>query len=158
MEESVRVAGLSDREVLRSLAAEARVELSNKRGGDVVERLDPHRADSRAEIVSAVEDAAATLLLGAIDGTPVGYGLMTLRTVVDGSLHATVEEIFVLPGARAVGVGEAIIEALLADARERGAAAIQAMALPGDRATKNFFESQGMVARSILVHRWLDGR
>ena len=55
MEESVRVAELSDREVLRSLAAEARVELSNKRGGDVVERLDPHRADSRAEIVSAVD-------------------------------------------------------------------------------------------------------
>ena len=158
MEESVRVAELSAREVLRSLAAEARVELSNKRGGDVVERLDPHRADSRAEIVSAVEDPAATLLLGDIDGTPVGYGLMPLRTVVDGSLHATVEEIFVLPEARSVGVGEAIIETLLADASERGAAAIQSMALPGDRATKNFFESQGMVARSILVHRWLDGR
>ena len=158
MEESVRVAELSDREVLRSLAAEARVELSNKRGGDVVERLDPHRADSRAEIVSAVEDPAATLLLGDIDGPPVGYGLMTLRTLVDGSLQATVEEIFVLPEARSVGVGEAIIETLLADASERGAAAIQSMALPGDRATKNFFESQGMVARSILVHRWLDGR
>ena len=114
MEESVRVAELSDREVLRSLAAEARVELANKRGGDVVERLDPYRADSRAEIVRAVEDPTATLLLGDIDGTPVGYGLMTLRTVVDGSLHATVEEIFVLPEARAVGVGEAIIEALLA--------------------------------------------
>ena len=158
MEESVRVAELSDREVLRSLAAEARVELSNKRGGDVVERLDPHRADSRAEIVRAVEDPAATLPLGDIDGTAVGYGLMTLRTVVAGSLHATVEEIFVLPEARSVGVGEAIIETLLADASERGAAAIQSMALPGDRATKNFFESQGMVARSILVHRWLDGR
>ena len=158
MEESVRVAELSDREVLRSLAAEARVELANKKGGDVVERLDPYRADSRAEIVHAVEDPAATLLLGDIDGTPVGYGLMTLRTVVDGSLHATVEEIFVLPEARSVGVGEAIIETLLADASERGAAAIQSMALPGDRATKNFFESQGMVARSILVHRWLDGR
>ena len=158
MEESVRVAELSDREVLRSLAAEARVELAKKRGGDVVERLDPYRADSRAEIVRAVEDPAATLLLGDIDGTAVGYGLMTLRTVVDGSLHATVEEIFVLPEARSVGVGEAIIETLLADASERGAAAIQSMALPGDRATKNFFESQGMVARSILVHRWLDGR
>jgi len=36
--------------------------------------------------------------------------------------------------------------------------AVQSTALPGDRATKNFFESQGMVARAILVHRWLDGR
>jgi hypothetical protein len=41
---------------------------------------------------------------------------------------------------------------------ERGAVAIQSTALPGDRATKNFFESQGMVARAIIVHRWLDGR
>ncbi len=158
MEESVRAAGMADREVLRYLAAEARAELSNKRGGDVVERLDPYRADSRAEIVNAVGDSSATLLIGDIDGTPVGYGLMTLRTLVDGSLHATIEEIFVLPEARSVGVGEAIIEALLVGAREQGATAVQSMALPGDRATKNFFESQGMVARSILVHRWLDGR
>ena len=158
MEETVRVARLADREILRSLAAEARAELSDKKGGDVDERLDPHRADSRAGIVNAVEDPDATLLLGDIDGTPVGYGLMTLRSVVDGSSHATVEEIFVLPEARSVGVGEAIIKALLDDARERGAVAVQSTALPGDRATKNFFESQGMVARSILVHRWLDGR
>ena len=54
--------------------------------------------------------------------------------------------------------GEAIIGALLDDARDRGAVAVQSTALPGDRATKNFFESQGMVARAIIVHRWLDGR
>ena len=43
-------------------------------------------------------------------------------------------------------------------AKERGALAIQSVALPGDRATKNFFETHGMVARAIIVHRWLDGR
>ena len=57
-----------------------------------------------------------------------------------------------------MGVGEILIETLKADAMERGAVAIQSTALPGDRATKNFFESQGMVARAIIVHRWLDGR
>ena len=89
--------------------------------------------------------------------TPVAYGLLTVAPVSDGSLHAVVEELFVEPEARSVGVGEALIGALLDDAQDRGAAAVQSMALPGDRATKNFFESQGMVARAILVHRWLDG-
>ena len=33
---------------------------------------------------------------------------------------------------------------------------IDSFALPGDRETKNFFESQGMVARLINVYRSLD--
>ena len=31
-----------------------------------------------------------------------------------------------------------------------------ALALPGNRATKNFFEQNGFVARSIVMHRPLD--
>ena len=62
------------------------------------------------------------------------------------------------PGARSVGVGEVILEALLMEASGRGAVAIQSVALPGDRSTKNFFEAHGMVARAIIVHRWLDRR
>ena len=158
MEESVRLAVLADAEVLGWLVVGARAELPDKKGGDVVQRLDPHRVDPSARVMAAVEDPDTTVLLGCSDGTPVGYGLMTVGSVSDGSLHAAVEELFVDPGARSVGVGEALIEALKADAVERGAVAIQSTALPGDRATKNFFESQGMVARAILVHRWLDGR
>ena len=45
---------------------------------------------------------------------------------------------------------------LIAEATARGAVGIEALALPGDRATKNFFEAQGMVARAIIVHRQLD--
>ncbi|SVE39274.1 uncharacterized protein METZ01_LOCUS492128, partial [marine metagenome] len=153
MEESVRPAESTDREVLGSLVRAARADLPGKRGGDVVARLDPHRGDPEARAIAALDDPDATVLLGTIDGTPVGYGLMTVRPVDDGSLQAVVEELFVDPGARSVGVGEILIEALLADARSRGAVAIQSTALPGDRATKNFFESQGMVARAILVHR-----
>ena len=158
MEESVRSAEPSDHYVLKILVQGARSELPEKKGGDVVQRLDKYSADPLARVLNAVEDPLSTVLLGAIDGTPVGYGLMTVGRVVDGSLHAVVEELYVEPGARSVGVGEIIIEALTADARSRGAIAIQSLALPGDRATKNFFESQGMVARSIMVHRWLDGR
>ena len=158
MEESVRPAEPADAAILGSLVAAARDELPDKKGGDVVQRLDPYRVDPGARAMAAVEDPDAIVLLGCIDGTPIGYGLMTVAPVSDGSLHAVVDELFVDPEARSVGVGEALIEALKAEALARGAVAIQSTALPGDRATKNFFESQGMVARAILVHRWLDGR
>ena len=158
MDESTRPAGHDDVEALHRLAAAARAELAGKKGGDVVDRLDPYRDQPGDRLVGALSREDATLLLGTIDGVPVGYGLVTVGPVSDGSLHAVVEEIFVDPDARSVGVGEALLEALLEDVRSRGAMAVQSVALPGDRATKNFFESQGMVARAIIVHRWLDDR
>jgi hypothetical protein len=54
-----------------------------------------------------------------------------------------------------VGVGESVVNELIAWSESRGAVAIDALALPGDRMTKNFFESQKMVARAIVVQRSL---
>ena len=156
MEESARPALSGDLDALHGLVAAARGELPERKGGDVAVRLDPQRNDPGARIAAALNDEAMVLLVGTIDETVVGYGLMSLGTVSDGSIQANVEEIFVDPGARSVGVGEAILEELLAAASVRRAVAIQSVALPGDRSTKNFFEAHGMVARAIIVHRWLD--
>jgi len=158
MEESARPALPSDLEALSSLAVAARNELQDKKGGDVADRLDPHRDDPGARMASALEDPGTVVLVGALDEAVVGYGVMEIGTAPDGTVHAVVEEVYVDPPARSVGVGEALLDGLLAVARERGALAIQSVALPGDRATKNFFETHGMVARAIMVHRWLDGR
>jgi hypothetical protein len=40
-------------------------------------------------------------------------------------------------------------------ASQWGCAAIESVALPGDRDTKNFFEAHGMVSRLLLVSRTL---
>jgi hypothetical protein len=37
-----------------------------------------------------------------------------------------------------------------------GCSGVDSLALPGDRATKNFFESFGLVARALIVHKDLD--
>jgi GNAT superfamily N-acetyltransferase len=81
---------------------------------------------------------------------------MLVEVAADARPHAFVEQIYVDPGGRAVGVGEAMVGLLVDEATTRGAIGIESLALPGDRATKNFFENQGMVARAIIVHRWLD--
>ena len=45
MDETARLAGVDDVHALRRLAAASREDLAPKRGGDVVDRLDPHRDD-----------------------------------------------------------------------------------------------------------------
>ena len=56
-----------------------------------------------------------------------------------------------------MGVGERLLEGVADWAQEAGCAALDADALPGDRATKNFFEQHGLVARAIRVERRFDG-
>ena len=49
------------------------------------------------------------------------------------------------------------MDAMVVWCRERGCIGIDGLALPGNRETKNFFETFGLVARAIVVHRPLDG-
>jgi hypothetical protein len=44
------------------------------------------------------------------------------------------------------------MDSLLAWASERGCQGVDATALPGDRATKNFFEGSGFTARLLVMH------
>ena len=64
-----------------------------------------------------------------------------------------VSDLWVHPKARGIGLGSALMQDALEIASSSGCVGIDARALPGDRATKNFFESFGLVARTIEVHR-----
>ena len=66
---------------------------------------------------------------------------------------AEITEIFVEADVRDVGVGESLMGAITEWAVEHDCEGIDARALPGDRNTKNFFESFGLVARAITVHK-----
>jgi hypothetical protein len=46
-----------------------------------------------------------------------------------------------------------MMDAVVAWARQHGCRGVDALALPGQRDTKNFFESHGLVARALVVHR-----
>jgi hypothetical protein len=60
--------------------------------------------------------------------------------------------VFTEPEAREVGVGEAMLEGLLTHLRSSGHRLFDAHVLPGHRLVKNFFESGGFSARSIVMH------
>ena len=59
---------------------------------------------------------------------------------------------------RSVGVGEAMADALVAHCTAQGCIGIDARALPGHRATKNFFEAHGFTARALVMHHVLHRR
>jgi GNAT superfamily N-acetyltransferase len=67
-----------------------------------------------------------------------------------------VEAIYVEPQARAVGVGEALMDTALDWFRRRGCAGVDAVALPGARLTKNFFEEFGFTSRLLVMHHRFD--
>ena len=59
-------------------------------------------------------------------------------------------------GARGVGVGTALMEAAVDWCTESGCADVDALALPGDRTTKQRLEAAGFTARLLTLSRRLD--
>ena len=92
--------------------------------------------------------------IGALDRVLVVVGYATVRVEVlrDGARLGVIDDLYVEPGARSVGVGEAMMGLLLEWCRDQGCRGVDALALPGMRATKNFFEESGFSARLIVMH------
>lgn len=157
MEITARPATVDDVPLLATLAAEAIAERASMRGGDVWRRQQARPLPPADSLQADVDDPDAHVILGEIDGTAVGYGVVLVEELRDGSRLATITDLFTLEGARGVGVGEEVMEALVAWADGRGCFGVDSVALPGDRHTKNFFETFGLVARAIVVHRPLRG-
>lgn len=153
--DGARIATAADGPVVVELARRGIAELSANRGGDIWRRREAHAEPFDVDLTARCAHPGADdrAVVGTIDDTVVGYGLARLEDLHDGDRLAVVSDLYVEPEARGVGVGEAIMDLLVAWATEAGAIGIDALALPGDRHTKNFFETFGLTARAILVHR-----
>ncbi len=131
----------------------AREHIDPQRGGAMYLLHGARPAPVGASLLEDLDDPGRCVLVGLLGQAVVGYAIAALVELRDGSVVADVSELFVEPPARCVGVGEALMDELVVWARRHGCIGIDARALPGDRATKNFFESFGLVARAITVHR-----
>jgi GNAT superfamily N-acetyltransferase len=154
--EAARSATPDDLPVLVHLAGEARRELGPMRGGSVFLRREARR-DDEAELRALLGNPGAAAWIGTIDGVPVGYAVAGVVVLHDGERLAVIDDLFVEPEARGVGVGEALMDLVVGWAEESGCVGVDAIALPGNRDTKNFFERFGLTARAIVVHRNLRG-
>lgn len=155
--EGARPAVAADVDAVTLLARQAIEELSPNRGGSVWRRREarPEPLDDGLAAAVAGRAPGTFAVVGTVDDTVVGYGVLHDEELHDGTTLSVVTDLYVDPEARAIGVGEAMMDLLVDHARSVGAIGIDALALPGDRHTKNFFETFGLTARAILVHRSL---
>lgn len=151
--EAARPAVIQDLARLTELSAQAREELGPTRGGRVF-LVREARAD-RSDVSSGIDDPDRAVWSGTIDGFVVGYAAAHAEELEDGSRLGVIDSLFVEPEARSVGVGEALIDLVLEWCLALGCTGVDAVALPGNRATKNFFEESGFTARLLVMHRRL---
>ena len=153
--EAARPATGDDVPRLAELVAEAVAEQAEGRGGRIWAARETRALPAEASLAALVADPNALVLAGTIDGTIVGYAVTVTEQLRTGDRLGVVTDVYVEPGARGVGVGEALLDQVVAWCEAAGCIGIDALALPGNRSTKNFFESFGFTARAIVVHRRL---
>jgi GNAT superfamily N-acetyltransferase len=156
VEVSTRLTTTGDLAEVVRLVSDAHRAVADQRGG-------PHWLATAAlpePLTDTVADALAApncvALVGLIDDVPVGIALAHLDVWRDATRLGIVRYLYVEAEARQVGVGEALLDAIVEWARSHDCDALESMALPGDRELKNMFERYGLVARAIVVHRRLE--
>ena len=153
--EGVRPATEDDLARLGELARAAIAELTPMKGGVVWAAREARTEPVEDSLKASLADDATRVVVGTIDGVPIGYAAVRVEVLNDGSRLGVVDDIFVEEGARQVGVGEAMMGDLVAWCEEQGCAGMDAMALPGHRSAKNFFEESGFTARKLVMHHRL---
>ena len=154
--EAARPATPEDVDRLAALAAEALAEQSEGRGGRIWSQREAREVPAGPSLLAALADPEQLVLAATIDGYPIGYAVARLERLRTGAMLGVVQDIYVEPGARAVGCGEVLIDQVTDWCRQHGCIGIDALALPGNRDTKNFFETFGFTARALVVHHRLD--
>ncbi|MEY2447476.1 MAG: hypothetical protein QOH79_952 [Acidimicrobiaceae bacterium] len=153
MIEAARPASNDDVPRIAELARAAIAELRSTKGGEVWARREARPEPIDSSLAADLANGDAIVLVGVIDDAAIGYAVAVIEQLRDGSDLARLTDVYVEPEARGVGVGEALLDAVVEWATGRHCVGIDSLALPGNRETKNFFESFGLVARAIVVHR-----
>jgi len=151
--EDARAATADDLARVAELAHALRAELAEERGGALWGTRESQPEPLDALLAARLDRDDAAVLVGTYEGVTVGYGTAWIDQLRDGSRLGVIDEIYVEPGARGVGVGELLVARLVAFCRDAGCSGIDATALPGHREAKNFFERAGFSARLLVMHR-----
>lgn len=154
--EGVRTATSSDIARIAELVTAGIDELEPTRGGEIWAVRDASAPPHEPRLEAALTDPPQRLLVGTIDEVVIGYTLGRIEQLRDGTCLGVIDDIFVEEAARGVGVGEAMIGAVLSWFVDAGCVGVDAVALPGHRVTKNFFEGSGFTARKLVMHHRIE--
>jgi ribosomal protein S18 acetylase RimI-like enzyme len=100
-------------------------------------------------------DAPGTIVLVARDGDGSIMGSLTLVVFrIPTGVRAWIEDVVVDAAARGQGVGEALNQAALAEARRRGARNVDLTSRPSREAANRLYQRLGFHARDTNVYRF----
>ncbi len=151
MFEAARVATADDVDALVRIVETHSATIGDARGGQLLLDHEALEAPLSERLRTAVSSDDALVVVGEFDGVIFGLAHARLHTLPDSTI-AKLEHFVVDEDARGVAIGEAMMNDVIEWARAAGCAGIDSKALPGDRSTKNFFESFGLKARLLTVH------
>ncbi len=151
--ELARPARAEDRQTCTRLLSQALVAAESMRGGAALV--------GDATTVTLLErwtqpGDTAHLVVGEYEGVVVGLLAASTAQGARGVTTGLIECCYVETGARGVGVGAALMDAGVDWCSERGCDTVDALALPGDRTTKQRLEAAGFTARLLTLSRRLD--
>jgi GNAT superfamily N-acetyltransferase len=147
---SVRRADEGELALVIDLASAAYAELAHERGGALLAATQP--LPNAKRVATAIAAGKSVALLGLYAGVVVGAAIVHKVPTPVGALGVA-ELIYVDPGARSVGVGEALIDGATTWCTEVACVGLDVPALPGTRAAKSFLETTGFRARLLVMHR-----
>ncbi len=103
-------------------------------------------------VTEMVDNDLKLVIVGTYDQVVFGYCLVSIVGLDNGTQLGRLTEFVVEEEIRKSGIGEAMMNLVVEQLKSRGCVGVDSQALPGDRNTKNFFESFGLKARLLTVH------
>lgn len=135
------------------IATEASAELIDALGRLLPQLSSSSPPPTAAEVALIVADPGSVLFLARLDGEIVGSLTLVLYRIPTG-LKAWIEDVVVDDAARGHGIGVALNEAALAEARRRGAKAVSLTSRPSREAANRLYQRIGFMARDTNVYRF----
>ena len=108
---------------------------------------------TRDELADIVENPSTVLFLARVDGEIMGSLTLAFYRIPTG-LKAWIEDVVVDDAVRGRGVGSALNQAALAEARRRGAKDVSLTSRPSREAANRLYLRLGFVARETNTYRY----
>lgn len=110
-------------------------------------------APTETELNDMVSSPASDVFIARVDGKIVGsLTLVTFR--IPTGIRVWIEDVVVDESARGHGVGEALNQAAIAEARKKGAVTIDLTSRPSREAANRLYQRIGFVQRDTNVYRF----
>jgi len=121
--------------------------------GRLLPQLSSSPPPTADEVRLIVDDPGSVLFVARVDGRIVGSLTLVLYRIPTG-LKAWVEDVVVDDAARGHGVGEALNQAALTEARRRGVKGVSLTSRPSREAANRLYQRIGFTARETNVYRF----